>query len=155
MVITKLWKDIHPKHIRVENYSICCKNIAPWPGSNVFELCNSSRPNYLVVDLNDTCLVDKSNVKNFCYRLHRSEPWDKMEHRPHKKRVLVSSASKPQSPVPQLVPCQAEVPRVTPGGTVLNKVCVNRPQLLSFASTWSTISRPPFPTAVSALSYIK
>ena len=30
MVITKLWKDIHPKPIRVENNSIYCKNIAPW-----------------------------------------------------------------------------------------------------------------------------
>ena len=30
MVISKLWKDIHPKHIRVENNSICWKNIAPW-----------------------------------------------------------------------------------------------------------------------------
>ena len=29
MVILKLWKDIHPKHIRVENNSICWKNIAP------------------------------------------------------------------------------------------------------------------------------
>ena len=29
MVISKLWKDIHPKYIRVEKNSICWKNIAP------------------------------------------------------------------------------------------------------------------------------
>ena len=33
MVISKLWKDIHPQQMVVENNSICWKNIAPYLAS--------------------------------------------------------------------------------------------------------------------------
>ena len=36
MVISKLWKDIHPRYIRVENNSICWKNIAPCTSAQAF-----------------------------------------------------------------------------------------------------------------------
>ena len=72
MVITKLWKDIHPKHIRVENYSICCKNIAPCSGAIEEKNVSEDLDDVDIIIVINVLILAKLRVKS----LHLSKEGD-------------------------------------------------------------------------------